>query len=232
MGMFIRFFHLDLEHRNSKMRVTIAIFLAIIGLASAVLPNLDNHECLNSCMRDTPLGNKFVATAMKCEDDDRRRSIDSDQETEEKTHCATYQHIKHYLDELNCELKANGWIAVEDMEDGTHKVHWNKTAVKEDIMSFSPNHLVMEFFMQANPGTVENWMEGCGMETTMTLMEKLLMKQYCADVYTDEERKELREIMENYGRIIAENMCIRTLFGVACECNDFHGNPLMTTNDD
>ena len=134
--------------------------------------------------------------------------------------------------QLNCELAANGWISVENLDDGTHKVHWNKSAVKDDIMSFAPNHLVMEFFMQANPGTVENWMEGCGMETTMTLMEKLLMKQYCADVYTDEQRKDLREIMEKYGRIIAENMCIRTLFGVACECNDFRGNPLMTSNDD
>ena len=52
-------------------------------------------------MRDTPLGKKFIDTANKCEDDDRRRSIDSDQETEEETHCATFQHIKHYLDEVS-----------------------------------------------------------------------------------------------------------------------------------
>merc|ERR1712126_110663 len=187
-------FSSGLEHHNYIiMRATIATFFTIIGLASAVLPNLDNHECLNACMRDTPLGNKFEATDAKCEDDERAKSVQSEREEEEKTHCATYQHIKHYLDELNCELSSNGWISVENVTDGTHKVHWNKSAVREDIMSFSPNHLVMEFFMQANPGTVENWMEGCGMETTMTLMEKLLMKQYCRDVYTDEERKVTRD---------------------------------------
>ena len=49
-------------------------------------------------MRDTPLGNKFEATDAKCEDDERTKSLQSEREEEEKTHCATYQHIKHYLD--------------------------------------------------------------------------------------------------------------------------------------
>ena len=66
-----------------------------------MLPNLDNHECLITCMKDTPMGNKLEDTARKCDDDDRKRSIRSDQETEEQTHCATFQHIKHYLDEVN-----------------------------------------------------------------------------------------------------------------------------------
>ena len=64
------------------------------------MPNLDNHECLNACMRDTPLGNKFEATDAKCEDDEREKSLQSQREEEEKTHCATYQHIKHFLDEV------------------------------------------------------------------------------------------------------------------------------------
>ena len=56
-------------------------------------------------MRDTPLGNKFEATDAKCEDDERTKSLQSEREEEEKTHCATYQHIKHYLDEVGKCLK-------------------------------------------------------------------------------------------------------------------------------
>ena len=67
-----------------------------------MLPNLDNHECLAACMVDTPLGNKFKESMMTCEDDDRKRSIDSDEEIEEETHCATYNHILHYIDEVTC----------------------------------------------------------------------------------------------------------------------------------
>ena len=129
--MFNCDFKFDLEHHIFSMKATVATFLSFVvsskqfstflfiqaqgfsvrypilnkfvfqGLASAVLPNLDNHECLNACMRDTQLGNKFVATSAKCEDNNRKRSVDSDREEEEKTHCATYQHIKHYLDEVS-----------------------------------------------------------------------------------------------------------------------------------
>ena len=130
---------------------------------------------------------------------------------------------------MRCELQANGWISVEESDEGGHIAHWNKTAVKEDIMSFPQDHEVMQFFMQATPGTVENWMEYCGMDTSITLMEKLLID--CPAVYTDEEKEQLKEIMESNGPIIAENMCVRTLFGVACECNDFSGTPLNTSND-
>ena len=56
-------------------------------------------------MIDTPLGNKFEATDAKCEDDEREKSLQSEREEEEKTHCATYQHIKHYLDEVKKCLK-------------------------------------------------------------------------------------------------------------------------------
>ena len=66
-----------------------------------MLPNLDNHECLAACMKDTFLGDKLKASMTECADEDRKRSIDSDQEIEEKTHCATYQHIQHYLEEVN-----------------------------------------------------------------------------------------------------------------------------------
>ena len=52
-------------------------------------------------MKDTPLGNKLKGSLMTCEDEDRKRSIDEDEEIEEKTHCATYQHIQHYLDEVS-----------------------------------------------------------------------------------------------------------------------------------
>ena len=128
--MFNCDFNLDLEHHKFIMKATVATFLTFVvslklfllmfsfsfkshcvlsnckqicfqGLASAVLPNLDNHECLNACMRDTQLGSKFVATSAKCEDNNRKRSVDSDREDEEKTHCATYRHIKHYLDEVS-----------------------------------------------------------------------------------------------------------------------------------
>ena len=51
-------------------------------------------------MTGTPLGNKFEATAEKCEDNDRKKSVESEREEEEKTNCATYKHIKHYLDEV------------------------------------------------------------------------------------------------------------------------------------
>jgi len=214
------------------MKIVLCFLFAVLGLATAVLPNLDNHQCLADCMKDTLLGNKFKETMMKCDDEDRKRSIDSDQETEEKTHCATYQHILHYIDEMNCELKNLGWISVEDLGNDTHKVHWDKSAIQQDFVSFSPSHQVGEFLMQANPGMIENWMEKCGMETTITLMEKLLMDKYCAKVYTEEQKKQLTEIMENYGSIIAENMCVRTLLGVGCECNDFHGNPAVMNDDD
>ena len=56
-------------------------------------------------MRGTSLGNKFEATAEKCEDNDRKKSVESEREEEEKTHCATYQHIKHYLDEVSKKVE-------------------------------------------------------------------------------------------------------------------------------
>ena len=132
---------------------------------------------------------------------------------------------------MNCELTSLGWIDVEIIDDDNHKVHWNKSCIRDDFMSFPADHEVAEFFMEASPGMVENWMERCGMETTVTLMEKLLMEKYCAKVYTDEQKIELREIMENYGSIIAENMCVRTLLGVGCECNDLHCNPAVVDDD-
>ena len=52
-------------------------------------------------MKDTFLGNKLKASLMACDDEDRKRSIDSDEEMEEQTHCATYQHILRYLDEAS-----------------------------------------------------------------------------------------------------------------------------------
>ena len=128
---------------------------------------------------------------------------------------------------MNCELGDLGWINVETHGDNNHVVHWNKTAIREDIMSFTPNHEVAQFFMAVDPATIENWMENCESKTVIILMKKLLMKKYCADVYTDEQRMELQDIMEKYGSIIAENMCIRTLFGVGCECNDFQGKPVI-----
>ena len=133
---------------------------------------------------------------------------------------------------MNCELKSLGWISEETTDDDNHIVHWNKSAIRDDFMSFPVEHMVAGFFMEARPGMVSNWMDNCGMETAITLMEKLLMKEYCADVYTDEQKIELREVMDNYGSIIADNMCVRTLLGVGCECNDFHGNPVGFEDDD
>ena len=133
---------------------------------------------------------------------------------------------------MNCELSSLGWISVETTDDDNHKAHWNKSCVRDDFVSFDSNHQVAQFFMAASPGMVENWMEMCGMETAITLMEKLLMDKYCGGVYTDEQKINLREIMDMYGPIIAENMCVRTLLGVGCGCNDFKGNPAGTDEDD
>ena len=65
------------------------------------MPNLDNRECLISCMTGTHMGLKLEKASKLCKDDDRRRSIGSDLEIEKQTHCATYQHVLHYLDEVN-----------------------------------------------------------------------------------------------------------------------------------
>ena len=50
------------------------------------------------------MGNKLKTTALTCDDDDRRRSIDSDQEIEEQTHCATFDHTQHYMNEVYDKL--------------------------------------------------------------------------------------------------------------------------------
>ena len=133
---------------------------------------------------------------------------------------------------MNCELSDLGWISVETTDEDNHKVHWNKTCIRDDLMSFDSNHEVAQFFMAAPFDMVDNWMERCSIETTITLIEKLLMDEYCGKVYTDEHRIELKQIMDVYGSIIAENMCVRTLLGVGCECNDFYGNPNGTEEDD
>ena len=48
-------------------------------------------------MHGTYMGLKLEEASKQCEDDDRNRSIESDQETEKQTNCASYQHILHYL---------------------------------------------------------------------------------------------------------------------------------------
>ena len=96
-------------------------------------------------------------------------------------------------------------------------------------MSFPHNHHVAQFFMKANPGTIDHWMGFCVMETTAIITTKL--HNDCANVYTNEQTMKLKEIMDKHGRIVAENMCLRTLLGVGCECNDFQGNPLVTSED-
>ena len=133
---------------------------------------------------------------------------------------------------MTCELHDLGWASVDICNGNGFVDYWNKTAIQKDILSFPPYHQVSAFFMEANPKMMENWMESCEAKTVITLMEKLFMKKYCANVYTDEEKVYLKEIMDRHGPIIAKNMCVRTLFGVGCKCNDFEGNPFITGNDD
>ena len=133
---------------------------------------------------------------------------------------------------MTCELHALGWASVDICNGNGLMDYWNKTAIRKDILSFPPYHQVSAFFMEANPKMTENWMESCEAKTVITLMEKLFMKKYCANVYTDEEKVYLKEIMDRHGPIIAKNMCVRTLFGVGCKCNDFEGNPFIRGNDD
>ena len=71
------------------------------GLANAVLPSLDNHACLIMCMKDTPLGIRFEDATRNCKKNECNRSIESDKNIEEKTHCATYWHIQHYIHEVS-----------------------------------------------------------------------------------------------------------------------------------
>ena len=107
-------------------------------------------------------------------------------------------------------------------------IRWNKTAVKEDIMSFPPEHQVAQFFSDVDGQVIENFMEDCTTKTLIELMEKLCFE--CRHAYTKSQKRELRGIIKEYGAIIAENMCINVLFGVGCECNDFEGNPLVNPN--
>ena len=138
----------------------------------------------------------------------------------------------HTILKMTCELHDLGWASVDICNEKGPLDYWNETVIRKDILSFPPYHQVSAFFMEANPKMTENWMESCEAKTVITLMEKLFMKKYCANVYTDEEKVYLKEIMDRHGPIIAKNMCIRTLFGVGCECNDFEGNPFIRGNDD
>ena len=125
---------------------------------------------------------------------------------------------------MNCELKAMAWI----LEDNEGKLHWDKGAIADDIHSFPEDHEVGQFFKDAednSPDMIENWMENCEMKTIMELMENF---KRCDGQYTEEQHQKLEEIIHKNLTIVSQNMCVRALFGVGCECNDWHGNPLAS----
>lgn len=170
-------------------------------------------------MRGTELGGKMKTAFEGC-----RAEADTEDEKrkETKSHCASFHHIVEYLNKTECELDNLGWIMKEYNDDGEVEVHWDKDAIHDDIESFEPTHRVAKYF-EENMDQLENWMEGCAMMTTIKLEEKLF--EQCKDAYTEYEHEELDEIMDHAGPIIAQNMCMRVQFGVACECNDLSGNP-------
>ena len=55
------------------------------------------------CMKDTPMGMRFENATRNCKKNGCNRSIESDKNIEERTHCATYRHIQHYIYEVSNE---------------------------------------------------------------------------------------------------------------------------------
>ena len=47
------------------------------------------------------MGIRFEDATKNCKKNECNRSIESDQDVEEKTHCATYRHIQRYIYEVS-----------------------------------------------------------------------------------------------------------------------------------